>query len=62
VYGLGIEARWERNVLHSSTLAPGAHITCLVKRLVHGVNHPPISSAGVEERVDFSGSSVHVVG
>jgi hypothetical protein len=73
--GPGIESRWERDFSHLSR-RPGAHPASYTmgtrsfleeKRLGHGVDHPPPSSAEVKERVKLylyspSGPSWAVIG
>jgi hypothetical protein len=78
-YGLdgpGIESRWERNFPHPSRLALGPIQPSYtmgtrsfpgVKRPGRGVDHPPLSSAEVKERVELclystSGPSWSVIG
>ena len=60
--GLGIESRWGRDIPHPSRTGLLAHpASCTmgtgsfpgVKRPGHGVNHPPLSSPEVKERVEL---------
>jgi hypothetical protein len=74
--GLGIESRWGRDFQHASRLTLGPTKPPVqwvpghsrgIKRLGHGINHPPPSSAKVKERVELylyspSGPSWPVVG
>jgi len=74
--GSGIESRWGARFSAPVQTRPGAHPASYtmgtrsfpgVKRLGHGIDHPPPSSTEVKERVDLylhcpSGPSWHVLG